>query len=279
MLRRLIPAFFALCVALLWSQIPALLDPFVGSPGVREAWADAATWSRGWPLFLRSLQVFLPGFFGGMILGVLWGAVTAWPGRRWLNALGEVSLFAAQAVPDFFAVVLIQWLFVWWVQRGGTAFLPIGGVGRPYAWVLPSLTLSLFPMAAFGRLTYTLLSETLAQPYIRTARAKGVPEWRTVLGHGLAACAATLVSAVPRVAAATVSNLAIVEYLYGYVGLAAWPFAQHGNPMQLRAPAVALAETALCFGATVLWIDLVAGEVRSWLARGRREPDQGSVAA
>jgi peptide/nickel transport system permease protein len=51
--------------------------------------------------------------------------------------------------------------------------------------VLPALTLSTVPLAVVTRMTRTCLQEALAEDYVRTARAKGLPERRTLLGHAL----------------------------------------------------------------------------------------------
>jgi peptide/nickel transport system permease protein len=50
---------------------------------------------------------------------------------------------------------------------------------------LPALTLSTVPLAVVVRMTRASLQEALAQDYVRTARAKGLPERRTLLGHAL----------------------------------------------------------------------------------------------
>ncbi|MCQ8811607.1 ABC transporter permease subunit, partial [Escherichia coli] len=59
----------------------------------------------------------------------------------------------------------------------GLAWLPAGGWDRSFtAALLPSLALALPQLAAIARLTRGALAEALEAPWIRTARAKGLPE-------------------------------------------------------------------------------------------------------
>jgi peptide/nickel transport system permease protein len=51
--------------------------------------------------------------------------------------------------------------------------------------VLPAGTLALGSLAIVTRMTRTAMLETLGQDYVRTARAKGLPEWRVVYAHAL----------------------------------------------------------------------------------------------
>ena len=63
--------------------------------------------------------------------------------------------------------------------------VPPSGYGSAAQIVLPAFTLAAYYLAVAARLTRSGLLEVLAQDYIRTARAKGLAEWLTVLRHGL----------------------------------------------------------------------------------------------
>src|SRR5206468_10962766 len=62
---------------------------------------------------------------------------------------------------------------------------PTSGRGDWTHLVLPALTLGAFSMASIARLTRSALLEVLRQDYVRTARAKGLREWRVVAKHAL----------------------------------------------------------------------------------------------
>ncbi len=63
------------------------------------------------------------------------------------------------------------------------------GLSDPFQWfrhlILPWFTLALISAAAYTRLSRTSMLEVLGEDYIRTARAKGIKEWRVVLRHAL----------------------------------------------------------------------------------------------
>ena len=61
----------------------------------------------------------------------------------------------------------------------------VAGWGSLQQAFLPVVVLAVSPVAYIARLTRTYMLEVLQQDYIRTARAKGVPETRVVLRHAL----------------------------------------------------------------------------------------------
>lgn len=101
-----------------------------------------------------------------------------------------IGAFAGLSVPTFFFGLTL--IYVFSVRLG---WLPSGGMhsfrdrANP-AWdaishlILPSLTLAMFYMAQFTRYIRSTLIEVMRQPYIDTARAKGIAEWKVILRHG-----------------------------------------------------------------------------------------------
>jgi peptide/nickel transport system permease protein/oligopeptide transport system permease protein len=71
------------------------------------------------------------------------------------------------------------------VAAAYTRTMPIGGWGKVSDIVLPGLALSLAPMAYIARLTRVSMLDVLGSDYVRTARAKGLPERRVVGVHAL----------------------------------------------------------------------------------------------
>lgn len=85
--------------------------------------------------------------------------------------------------------------------------------------VLPSLTLGLFYAAYVARLTRGGMLEVLSQDFIRTARAKGLPEWRVVLGHSLRGGLLPVVSFLGPAMAGLISGSFVVETIFQIPGL------------------------------------------------------------
>jgi peptide/nickel transport system permease protein len=61
--------------------------------------------------------------------------------------------------------------------------------------------------------------EVLQQDYIRTARAKGLPEWRVIVHHGLRNAMNPVVTAVSGWMASLLAGAVFVEYIFGWNGL------------------------------------------------------------
>jgi ABC-type dipeptide/oligopeptide/nickel transport system permease component len=63
--------------------------------------------------------------------------------------------------------------------------LPSAGDGTWQHYVMPTISLATFSLAFIARMTRSSLLEVIRQDYVRTARAKGAPEWRIVGYHAL----------------------------------------------------------------------------------------------
>src|SRR5207248_2478315 len=95
------------------------------------------------------------------------------------------------------------YLFIWLVSLK-LGWLPVQGYGRLSDGfpsfirhlILPSVTLSLIYTALIARVTRAAVSEALSQDFVRTARAKGLPEWRVLIHHGLANAAIPIVTVI-----------------------------------------------------------------------------------
>ena len=86
-------------------------------------------------------------------------------------------------------------------------------------WVLPSLTLGIIYSAYIARLTRGSLRETLAQEFIRTARAKGASEFSVVFFHALKLACLPVLNYLGPTAAGLLSGSFIVETVFQLPGL------------------------------------------------------------
>jgi oligopeptide transport system permease protein len=100
--------------------------------------------------------------------------------------------------------------------------LPVAGWGEFQHVVLPAFTLAL-PYAAYvARLARSGTIEVMQQDFIRTARAKGVPGYRIVLGHALKGAVLPVVSFLGPAAAGILTGSFVVETLFGIPGIGQW---------------------------------------------------------
>ena len=128
------------------------------------------------------------------VLAVALGVIAA---RRPYSALDNgVTLFAlaGYSMPVFWLGQLLLIVFAlkldWFPAQGMQSIrAPAEGFGRvldiAHHLVLPAVTYSLYHLALLFRLTRAKMQDVLAQDYIQTARAKGLSETRTLIGHAL----------------------------------------------------------------------------------------------
>jgi peptide/nickel transport system permease protein len=132
---------------------------------------------------------------GAAVIWVLAGVATGV-----LSALKRGSVFdrtamgvalAGVSLPIFFTGLLALSVFSYtlgWAAPGGTNPMD---AANPLEWaydlLLPWTTLAFLFAAAYARLTRSGMLETMGEDYIRTARAKGLPERTVVMRHGLRA--------------------------------------------------------------------------------------------
>ena len=84
---------------------------------------------------------------------------------------------------------------------------------------LPTLTLTLLYVALIARITRTSMLEILGEDYIRTARAKGLPEWRVLLRHALRNCSVPIITVIGIGFALIISGVVVTETVFNLPGL------------------------------------------------------------
>ena len=142
------------------------------------------------------------GIIGGIRPGSVADLVTL------LIALVGISL------PSFVIGTLLLVIFGVWLN-----IFPIGGWGRLSYTFLPALTLAL-PFAAYiARLTRFGMIDELATDYVRTARAKGVPQMRVVLKHALKNAFLPVLSFLGPAAAMAMTGSFVVEKVFAVPGI------------------------------------------------------------
>jgi oligopeptide transport system permease protein len=147
-------------------------------------------------------------------LGLLAGIASAvWRGSK-TDVLVRLLATAGVAVPNFViaSLLVIAFAFAW-------PILPVAGWGSWRHLVLPSLALGA-PFAAWiARLSRTGLLETLSQDWIRTARAKGLPEHLVILRHALPGALLPVLSWLGPATAGILTGSLVIERVFAIPGV------------------------------------------------------------
>ena len=138
------------------------------------------------------------------------------------HAIMSAAMFGI-TIPTFVTAPLLTLLFgVYGLRVFGTDIsLPVGGWngGALRNMILPVVVLALPQIAIIARLVRGSMVEVLHSNYIRTARAKGLPEHRIVTRHALRAALLPLVSYLGPAVAQLVTGSLIVEQIFGLPGI------------------------------------------------------------
>ncbi|WP_052847285.1 ABC transporter permease [Streptomyces avicenniae] len=146
----------------------------------------------------------------GLLLGLLAGAR---PGGRTDRVVSAVTI-ALQSFPTFWVGIMGVLLFALTLR-----LLPSSGVGTPQHMVLPALTMALPFIAIVARLARSSVTETMREPYVVTARSKGLTEPQILLGHALRNSLVPVVTIVGLQMGALLGGAVIVENVFAWPGL------------------------------------------------------------
>jgi len=151
--------------------------------------------------------------------GVSWGLLAAFRPRALASQLATVAVIGALAVPNFWlGLLLMQWLAVklGWLPVGGTAGLSVESL--PFL-VMPTLAIAARLMALIMRTTRASVVETLAEDFIRTAYAKGLPGRRVVWHHALRPALIPIITVVGLQMGQLLGGTVVIETLFTYQGI------------------------------------------------------------
>ena len=127
-----------------------------------------------------TLELGTASFLVSLLIAVPIGVITAVKRETTIDMAGKVLALLGQALPTFWLGLMLILLFA--VTLG---WLPAGGTGGLAHLVLPSITLGWFTVAGIMRLVRSAMLDTLAEEFVVTARAKGLPELGVVWKHAL----------------------------------------------------------------------------------------------
>jgi oligopeptide transport system permease protein len=191
-----------------------------------------------------------------LVAGLGLGTVAA---LRQNGAADHAAMAVAMAgisVPTFVVAPLLVLLFA--VTLG---WLPAGGLGSgPANLILPVLTLALPQVAYIARLTRGSLIEVLRSPFIRTARAQGLPLPTILLRHALKPALVPVLSYLGPAAAGLITGSVVVEQIFGLPGLG-----RYFVTGALNRDYTLVMGIVIFYGALIILCNLVVDLLYGWL--------------
>jgi peptide/nickel transport system permease protein len=159
-------------------------------------------------------ELALAGLAIAVVLGVSLGVAAALRRRTWVDALAIAIALVGVSVPVFWSGFVLMLIFS--LELG---WLPASGRGTLAHLVLPALTVGVASAAFIARITRGAVIETLAQDYVRTARAKGLAARVVVVRHALRNALLPIVTVVGLQLGGLLGGSVLTETVFAWPGV------------------------------------------------------------
>ena len=210
--------------------------------------------AQGFPVTLTYGTI---AFVLATLVGVTLGVVAAVRHNTLLDYIAVGATFSAQALPNFVMAPILVIIFTW--QLG---WLPGGGWngGQWQYVIMPVIALATSYMASIARITRSSMLETLNANFIRTARAKGLPEREVIWRHAMKPAMLPVVSYLGPAFVAMITGSVVIDLYFSTGGIGQLYVLSALN----RDYSVMLGVTIL-YGALTMLFNLLADVAYAWL--------------
>jgi peptide/nickel transport system permease protein len=161
-----------------------------------------------------TLELGLAGMILASVVGIGVGVLSALKRDSWIDAAGRVLALGSQAMPIFWLGLLLIIIFAVKLR-----VLPPFGRGGLKELILPAITMATYNIPLILRLTRSTFFDVLYQDYIRTARAKGLPERVVVFVHILRNAAIPLVTVLGMNFGRILGGAIVTETVFAWPGV------------------------------------------------------------
>lgn len=170
----------------------------------------------------RSLELIVAGLSIATLFGIPLGVLAVRGRNRISGTVSSIVAALSISSPTFVTGILLIVTFSLWARllpsSGYVAFTEDPWRHIQYL-ILPSLTLALTFMGVIIRMTRASLLDVMTKPYIRVARAKGLPEWMITYRHGLKNALIPVIAVIGVRAGNLLGGTVILELLFNWPGL------------------------------------------------------------
>jgi len=211
---------------------------------------------------LLGFQALLVGTIVGIILGVL-GALRQ---NTWVDYGTTFIAVIGKSIPSFVFAGLLQYYIG--VKLG---WFPVAFWKGPEYTIMPTIALSMFPIAIAARFMRTEMVEVLGSDYITLARAKGANYFEIAFKHALRNALIPVITVLGPLAVSLMTGSLVIEKIFSVPGLGE----QFVKSVQVNDYSVIMATTllfAFLFIVVILVVDILYGLIdpRIRLAGGKK---------
>jgi peptide/nickel transport system permease protein len=157
-----------------------------------------------------------------LLFGLVSGVIAALKHNSLTDQVAMMLAMVGISMPNFWLGLLMILFFAVWL-----GWLPTGGyvafTDNPWQWfrssTMPAISLALLQVGLLARITRSTMLEVLRQDYIRTARAKGLPQRMVVLKHALTNALIPITTVVGIILSLLISGSVVTESLFSVPGV------------------------------------------------------------
>lgn len=190
-----------------------------------------------------------------MLIGIPAGIAAAMRRGTILDRALMIVSVLGYSLPTFFLGVLLILLFSLQLR-----WLPSSGTGTLLHLVMPTLTLGTWIAATLSRFTRSAVLDVLEQPYMRTARAKGLTRLAQIVRHALPNAAIPIVTLLGLMTGHLVAGAVVIETVF------AWPGVGRLTVTSVASRELAIVQTiVLIVAASMVIATLVVDLLYGWL--------------
>ncbi len=165
-------------------------------------------------VFPHTMWLAIGGMLIAIVLALPLGMLAAIRRGSWVDAFATTASLSMVALPQMmFAPLLVFWFFV------TLGWFPGPTETGPLALVLPAMAVGTHLMAMLARMTRSSLVDVLGEDYVRTARAKGLPERDVLFRHALRNALLPVITVAGLQFGSLLSGAIIIENVFARPGL------------------------------------------------------------
>ena len=161
-----------------------------------------------------SAQLGLQAMVVGIILGIIIGSIAAMNQGTWIDSTATIVSIIGKSVPNFVLAVLLQYYIG--LKLG---WFPIAGWGEAAQTIMPTIALSVGPLAETARFIRTEMVDTLSSDYVELGKAKGLSRIEVIRKHTLRNSMIPLVTLIGPYAVALMTGSMVIENIFNIPGI------------------------------------------------------------
>lgn len=161
-----------------------------------------------------TIRLGMTAFVIAIVVGISLGTVAALSKRKWVNNVVMFISTIGVSMPSFLIALLLMLSLGVWLR-----VLPIVGLTSPLHYIMPAVSLALYPISMISRLTRSSMLEVMKQDYMVLAKSKGSSPKAIIIKHALKnAMLPVITYAGPMIAFLTTGSF-IVETIFSIPGI------------------------------------------------------------